>query len=76
MLMTNRERAEAVADMARLILVSGKTAVVQRMVSGERLYGSDDATYGDIAEIPLELNEKPPEELLCGHSRFLQPEVL
>jgi hypothetical protein len=63
MLLTDRERAQAVADVARLILSSGKTALVQRIVPGERLYGSDDATYSDLAEIPLELNENPPEEL-------------
>ncbi len=63
MLLTERERAQAVSDVARLILASGQTAMVQRMVPGERLYGSDDATYSDIAEIPLELDETPPEEL-------------
>ena len=63
MLLTERERVQAVADVARLILASGQTAMVQRMVPGERLYGSDDATYSDIGEIPLELDETPPEEL-------------
>ena len=63
MLLTDRERTQAVADVARLILASGQTAVVQRIEPGERLYGSDDATYSDIAEIPLELDETPPEEL-------------
>ena len=63
MLLTERERSAAVADVARLILASGQTAVVQRIVPGERLYGSDDATYSDIGEIPLELDETPPEEL-------------
>jgi hypothetical protein len=63
MLMTDRERTQAVADVARLILASGQTAAVQRIVPGERLYGSDDATYSDLTEIPLELDETPPEEL-------------
>jgi hypothetical protein len=63
MLLTDRERTQAVADVVRLIVASGQTALVQRIVSGERLYGSDDATYNDIAEIPLELNENPSEEL-------------
>lgn len=63
MLLTDRERAQAVADVARLILASGQTAVVQRIVPGERLYGADDATYSDIIDIPLELDETPPEEL-------------
>jgi hypothetical protein len=63
MLLSEKERAEAVADVARLILSSGQTAMVQRIVPGERLYGSDDETYIDIAEIPLELKETPPEEL-------------
>lgn len=63
MLLTDRERTQTVADVAQLILASGQTALVQRIVPGERLYGSDDATYSDIVEIPLELNENPPEEL-------------
>ncbi len=63
MLLSEKERAEAVADVAQLILSSGQTAMVQRIVPGERLYGSDDKTYSDVAETPLELNETPPEEL-------------
>jgi hypothetical protein len=63
MLLSEKERAEAMADVAQLILSSGQTAMVQRIVPGERLYGSDDETYSDIAEIPLEMNETPPEEL-------------
>ena len=60
MLLNDRERAEAVADVARLILSSGQTA---RVVPGERLYGTDDAEYAEVSVIPLELNETPPEEL-------------
>jgi hypothetical protein len=63
MLLNERERAQAVADVARLIQGSGQRAVVQRMVPGEQLYSSDDSTYSDIGEIPLELDETPPEEL-------------
>ncbi|MFZ2630564.1 MAG: hypothetical protein WA081_18120 [Desulfosalsimonadaceae bacterium] len=63
MLLNDRERAEAVADVARLILSSGQTARVLRVVPGERLYGTDDAEYAEISVIPLELNETPPEEL-------------
>ena len=64
MLLNDRERAEAVADVARLILSSGQTARVLRVVPGERLYGTDDAEYAEISVIPLELNETPPEELI------------
>lgn len=63
MLLNDRERAEAVADVARLILSSGQTTRVLRVVPGERLYGTDDAEYTEISVIPLELNETPPEEL-------------
>ena len=63
MLLNDRERAEAVADVARLILSSGQTARILRVVPGERLYGTDDAEYTEISVIPLELNETPPEEL-------------
>ncbi len=51
------------ADVARLILSSGQTARILRVVPGERLYGTDDAEYTEISVIPLELNETPPEEL-------------
>ena len=61
MLLNDRERAEAVADVARLILSSGQTARVLRVVPGERLYGTDDAEYAEVSVIPLELNETPPE---------------
>ena len=60
MLLNDRERAEAVADVARLILSSGQTARVLRVVPGERLYGTDDAEYAEVSVIPLELNETPP----------------
>lgn len=63
MLLNERERSQAVADVERLILASGQIAMVQRMVAGERLYGSDDAIYSEIGEIPLELDETSPEEL-------------
>lgn len=63
MLLNDRERAEAVTDVARLILSSGQTARILRVVPGERLYGTDDAEYTEISVIPLELNETPPEEL-------------
>ena len=56
MLLNDRERAEAVADVARLILSSGQTARVLRVVT-------DDAEYAEVSVIPLELNETPPEEL-------------
>jgi len=49
MLLNDRERAEAVADVARLILSSGQTARILRVVPGERLYGTDDAEYTEIS---------------------------
>ena len=63
MLLNERERAEAVADVARLILSSGQTARVLRALPAERLYGTDDAEYAEVSVIPVELNETPPEEL-------------
>ena len=63
MLLTDKEKAAAVNDVAELISASGLTATVQRISSGERLYGSDDETYSDVAAIPVELNETPPVEL-------------
>jgi hypothetical protein len=63
MLLTDQERAEAVADVARLIISSDQTARILRMVSGEQLYGADDAEYAQVSVIPLELNEIPTLEL-------------
>ena len=63
MLLNDRERAEAVADVARLILSSGQTARVLRVVPGERLYGPDDADYSEVSVIPLELTGPTPAEL-------------
>ncbi len=62
-LLTAREKEEAVAEVGRLIRSSGQTAWVQRVSPGERLYGTEDESFVDLTEIPLEITETPPEDL-------------
>ena len=50
MLLTEQERATAADDVGQLILASSQTVMVQRIVPGERLCGSDHATCNDIGE--------------------------
>ena len=62
-LLTEREKALAATDVRALILASGQEADLLRSEPGERLYGSDDASYTNVGSFPLEFVETPPEEL-------------
>ena len=62
-LLTDQEKALAVAEVGRLIRSSGQTAWTQRVFPGERLYGTEDESFVDLAEIPIEFTETPPEDL-------------
>ncbi len=62
-LVTESERAQAVADVRAIILAAGQEALVTRPVPGERLYGADDAEYAPVGAIPVECVPTPPEEL-------------
>lgn len=62
-LLSDYEKTEAVADVARLITSSGQTVMVQRIAPGERLFSSDDELFNDLVEIPAEINETPAEDL-------------
>lgn len=62
-LLTEQEKTEAVAEVGNLIRSSGHTAWIQRVSPGERLYGTEDESFVDLAEIPIELTETPPEDL-------------
>lgn len=62
-LLTDPERNRAAEDVRALILSSGQEALLLRAVPGERLYGSDDASYAEVGTIPLEFVETPPEDL-------------
>ena len=62
-LLNDREQALAATDVRQLILASGQEADLLRSEPGERLYGSDDATYTKIGSFPLEFVETPPEDL-------------
>jgi len=57
------EQRQAVADVRTIILAAGQRAMVMREMSGERLYGADDAEYAMIGTIPVECVPTPPEEL-------------
>ena len=62
-LLNDREQALAATDVRELILASGQQADLLRSEPGERLYGSDDASYTKVGSFPLELVETPPEDL-------------
>ena len=62
-LLTDNEKIQAAEDVRDLILASGQEAVLLRSQPGERLYGSDDATYKEAGSYPLEFVETPPEDL-------------
>ncbi len=62
-LLTNGEKELAAGDVRDLILASGQEADLLRSEPGERLYGSDDASYAKVETFPLEFVETPPEEL-------------
>ena len=62
-LLNDREKALAGGDVRGLILASGQEADLFRSEPGERLYGSDDASYTKVGSFPLEFVETPPEDL-------------
>ena len=62
-LVTDSERAQAVADVRAIILAAGQDAHVSRPATGERLYGTDEADYAPVGVIPVECVPTPPEEL-------------
>ena len=62
-LLNDREKALAASEIQALILASGQEADLLRSEPGERLYGSDDASYTKVGSFPLEFVETPPEEL-------------
>ncbi len=64
-LLTDGEKELAAGDVRDLILASGQEADLLRSEPGERLYGSDDASYVVIRSFPLEFVQIPPEDL--GH---------
>ena len=62
-LLSDPEKASAVGDVKELILACGQEAALLRAVPGERLYGSDDASFTEVESFPLEFIETPPEDL-------------
>ena len=62
-LLTQGEKALAAGDVRDLILASGQEADLLRIEPGERLYGSDDASYAKVGSFRLEFVEIPPEDL-------------
>jgi hypothetical protein len=63
MLLSDGERAQAVADVRALIESCGQRAEVFRAVAGERLYGSDSEGRTSVGTIALEFVADPPEDL-------------
>ncbi len=62
-LLTQGEKALAAGDVRDLILASGQEADLLRIEPGERLYGSDDASYAKVGSFALEFVDIPPEDL-------------
>lgn len=70
MLLNDRERAEAVADVARLILSSGQSARVLRVVPGERLYGRTNMLdHPEVTRLTDEMGYPEVAEWLADHRR-------
>lgn len=63
MLLTAKEQAEAAGDVARMILASNVVVPVLRKSPASSLYGSDDASFLEVVQIPIEIDEEPPIEL-------------
>jgi hypothetical protein len=62
-LLSDPEKDAAAGDVKELILACGQEAALMRAVPGERLYGSDDASFAEVDIFPLEFIETPPEDL-------------
>ena len=62
-LLSDPEKEAAAGDVKELILACGQEAALLRAVPGERLYGSDDASFTEVETFPLEFIETPPENL-------------
>lgn len=63
-ILTDAEKAAAVADVREMILAAGQRG--RRLVppaSGERLYGSDEQEYEDAGEVTFEFVPTPAETL-------------
>jgi len=63
MLLTEKEKTQAVNDVQQLITSSEITASIHRVMLGEKLFGSDDKRYSEIGAIPVEIVETPPEDI-------------
>ena len=62
-LLTEREKAESVEDVRRMILATGQVAALSRCNPGENLFGHEDETFVEVGTIPVELNRTPPVDL-------------
>lgn len=62
-LLSDPEKAAAAGDVRKLILACRQEAALLRAVPGERLYGSDDASFTEVETFPIEFIETPPEDL-------------
>ena len=63
MMLTEREKTQAAAEVRALILASGQSGKLLRAETGERLFGSDEVPFVEICSFPLELVRTTPEDL-------------
>lgn len=64
MMLSEWEKNQAASVVQRLIRASGQTGRLLRAQAGERLFGSDEATFVEICTLPLELVPTPPADLV------------
>lgn len=63
MLLSPAEQVTAASDVQALIVASGQTAELRKVVEAERLYGSDPEVTESVGTILIELDLDPPIDL-------------
>ena len=63
MMLSEWEKNQAASVVQRLIRSSGMAGRLLRAQAGERLFGSDEATFAQLGEFPLEFVSTPPADL-------------
>lgn len=62
MLLSQRELKDVLENVYQIILSSGITAKVLR-ASADDLYGPEETAHAEIAIIPIDMTETPPEDI-------------
>ncbi|MCE5322385.1 hypothetical protein LLG46_03600 [bacterium] len=62
-ILTDLEKAAAVAEVRNLITASGQSAALLRKQASENLYGSDEGEFVEFCVFHLEISETPPADI-------------